>query len=151
MATKIRSVEYFHATVADAPGGGYDFLAELAENGVNLLAFTAIPIGPNHTNLQIFPDDPRKLIAAAQKTGTVLTGPQQAFLVQGSDEIGAIARVHAKLRAANVSVFASNGVADGRGGYGYIIYVRPGDFESAARALEVEMPEAALWHVTMLV
>jgi hypothetical protein len=34
-------------------------------------------------------------------------------------------------------VFASTGVADGRGGYGYIIFVRPEEYERAAEALDV--------------
>ena len=66
-----------------------------------------------------------------------LDGPHPALLVQGDDEVGALAVIHEKLRDANVHVFASTGVADGRGGYGYIIYVRPEDFERAAKALEV--------------
>jgi hypothetical protein len=32
--------------------------------------------------------------------------------------------VHAKLYEAKVNVYVSSGVADGRGGYGYVIYVR---------------------------
>jgi hypothetical protein len=57
--------------------------------------------------------------------------------VQGDDEVGALARIHEKLRDANVHVFASTEVADGRGGYGYIIYVRPDEYELAAEALNV--------------
>jgi hypothetical protein len=36
-----------------------------------------------------------------------------------------------------VNVYASNAVADGFGKYGYLIYVRPEDYERAANALEV--------------
>ncbi len=36
---------------------------------------------------------------------------------------------------AGVNVFASNGVTDGKGSYGYVLYVRPQDYEAAARAL----------------
>ncbi|NCF81468.1 MAG: hypothetical protein GWP74_07610, partial [Proteobacteria bacterium] len=56
---------------------------------------------------------------------------------QGDDEVGALARIHEKLLDANVHVFASTGGADGRGGYGYIIYVRPEEYERAAGALDV--------------
>jgi hypothetical protein len=38
---------------------------------------------------------------------------------------------------AGVNVYASNAVADGFGKYGYLIYVRPEDYERAAKALEV--------------
>ena len=40
---KIRRVDYFHATVKDSVGAGYRLLSELAAEGVNLLAFNAIP------------------------------------------------------------------------------------------------------------
>jgi hypothetical protein len=42
-----------------------------------------------------------------------------------------------KLYDANVNVYASSGVSDGKGNYGYIIYVRPDDFQRAVTALKV--------------
>jgi hypothetical protein len=36
-----------------------------------------------------------------------------------------------------VNVYASTGVSDGQGKYGYVIYVREEDCERAAKALEV--------------
>ncbi len=51
-------------------------------------------------------------------------------------EVGALAVIHEKLLDANVHVFASMGVADGGGGYGYIIYVRPEEYDRAADALD---------------
>ena len=38
---------------------------------------------------------------------------------------------------AKVSVYASSGVTDGRGGYGYVIYVRGQDYDAALQALGV--------------
>jgi hypothetical protein len=67
--------------------------------------------------------------------GLVLTGPQYAFLIQGDDRLGALVEVHEKLNAANINVFASNGVTDGRGAFGYVIYLRPQDFDEAVRVL----------------
>ncbi|UCE86633.1 MAG: hypothetical protein JSU66_02535, partial [Deltaproteobacteria bacterium] len=66
-----------------------------------------------------------------------LDGPHPALLVQGDDELGALAGVHALLHEANVNVYASSGVTDGKGSYGYVIYVRPEDYERAAAALRV--------------
>ena len=74
---------------------------------------------------------------AAELASMSLDGPHPALLVQGDDEVGALAVIHEKLRDANVHVFASTGVADGRGGYGYIIYVRPNEYELAATTLGV--------------
>jgi hypothetical protein len=137
VTSKIRRVEYFHATVRDRPGEAYRLLSKLASSGVNLLAFSAIPAGPDNTQLMLFPESPEHLVRAAGITGLVLTGPQHAFLIQGDDELGAFADIHHKLYDSQVNVYASTGVADGRGGYGYVIYVKGEDYEDAARALKV--------------
>ena len=89
------------------------------------------------TQLTIFPEDTGKLTSEARKSGVVLDGPQPALLVQGDDALGTLAEVHMKLYEANVNVYASSGVADGRGSYGYVIYVKPDDYERAVAALEV--------------
>ena len=61
MATKIRRVDYFYATIKDQPGEAYLFLQQLADLGINLLAFTAVPVGPTSTQLSIFPEDAKDL------------------------------------------------------------------------------------------
>jgi len=137
MAYRIRRVEYFHATVMDEPGEAYKVLSALAGLGVNLLAFTAVPVGPDRTQLTLFPEDPGKMKSEAQKAGMVLDGPHRALLVQGDDELGALAVVHEKIYRSNVNVYASSATTDGAGKYGHIIYVRPEDYERAARALEI--------------
>jgi hypothetical protein len=38
---------------------------------------------------------------------------------------------------ANVNVYASNGVTDGKNSYGYILYVRHDEYEKAAQALGI--------------
>ncbi len=105
--------------------------------GINLLAATAIPVGPMRTQLTLFPEDAAKMESEAKKAGLVLDGPHRALLVQGDDELGALAGVHERLYEANVNVYASSGVTDGKGSYGYILYVRPEEYERAAAALEV--------------
>lgn len=137
MAFKVRRVDYFYATVKDQPGEAYKLLSLLSSLGINLLAITAVPFGPMNTQLTIFPEDAGKLLSEAQRAGLKLEGPQQAFLVQGDDKLGSLAEVHMKLYEANVNVYASSGVADGKGSYGYIIYVRPDDYERAAAALNL--------------
>ena len=137
MAYRIRRVEYFHATVVDQPGEAYEVLSALAGLGVNLLAFTAVPVGPDRTQITLFPEDPGKLKSEAQKAGMARDGPQRALLVQGDDELGALATVHEKIYRSNVNVYASSAIADGAGKYGHLIYVRPEDYERAAKALGV--------------
>jgi hypothetical protein len=56
-------------------------------------------------------------------------------LVQGDDELGALAELHMRLSDARVNVYASTGVADGRGSFGYIIYVRPEEYDRAVVSL----------------
>ena len=137
MAHTIRRVNYFYATVRDEPGEAYQLLCRLAELGINLFAFTAVPVGPLITQLTLFPVDTATMTDIAKKAGMALDGPYKALLVQGDDELGALVGVHEKLYRANVNVYASNAVADGSGGYGYVIYIRPEEFDRAAGALDV--------------
>jgi len=137
MAYRIRRAEYFHTTVVDQPGEAYKVLSALAGLGVNLLAFTAVPVGPDTTQLTLFPEDSSRLKSEAKKASMALDGPHRALLVQGDDELGALAAVHERVYKAGVNVYASSAVTDGYGKYGYLIYVRPEDYERAARALEV--------------
>ncbi len=135
MAHKIRGVHYYYATVKDEPGEGYRLLSVLADVGINLLAFTAVPVGPERTQFAIFPSDPPKLEAEAKRAGIGLDGPHPAILVQGDDELGALAGIHQRLYTARINVYASSGVADGQGSYGYLLYVRPDDYERAVKTL----------------
>ncbi len=136
MAYKFRGVQYFYASVQDQPGEGYRVLSLLAEIGINLLAFTAVPFGPTRTQFTVFPDDPAKLEAESARAGLELDGPYPALLVQGDDELGALAGIHRQLFEAGVNVYASSGVSDGKGSYGYLLYVRPEDYESAVATLQ---------------
>jgi hypothetical protein len=135
MATHVRRIDYYYTTIQDRPGESYRFLAQLADLGVNLAAFTAVPIGPNRTQLSLFPNDDAQLEHAAQRASMVLDGPHPAIFVQGADEIGALAAVHETLGAAQVNVYASTALTDGQGQFGYMLYVRPEDYPLAAAAL----------------
>ena len=137
MSFKIRKVDYFYCSVVDQPGEAYKLLSQFEQSGINLLAFTAIPVGPNRTQLTLFPDTPEKLVNESKRSGFSLDGPHPAILVQGDDELGALAEIHQLLYRANVNVYASNGVTDNRGSFGYLLYVRPEEYERAAAALKV--------------
>lgn len=135
MAFTIRRVAYFNTTVKDEPGEAYKILSRLAGLGVNLLAFTAVPVGPVRTQIALFPDDAGRLADNARQAGLTLAGPYPAFLVHGDDELGALAGIHEKLYAAGVNVYASSGVTDGRGAFGYVLYVNQTDLDRAVKAL----------------
>ena len=137
MPDVIRRVDYFQTTIRDRPGESYQILSQLSELGVNLVAFTAVPIGPTHTQLTLFPEDTGKMAYFGSRSGMKLEGPHQAFLVQGDDKLGALTGIHEVLYRADVNVYASSGVTDGKGTFGYLIYVRPDSYARAAEALGV--------------
>lgn len=135
MAFKVRKSPYYYLTIRDRRGEAYRILSRLAGLGVDLHAFTAVPIGVTRTQFALFPADEHKLAHAAEQAGMSLDGPNQALLVQGDDEMGALASVHQKLFEAGVDVYASSGVSDGAGSYGYVIYIQPDQFEQAVKAV----------------
>ena len=138
MAFTIRPVEYFYANVRDELGAAYGVLSQLAERNVNLLAFTAVPAGPTLAQFALFPEDAGKLVAEARGAGLPLDGPHHALLVQGDDELGAFASVHERLAGLGVDLYASSGVTDAKGAFGYVVYVREDQFARALTALGLE-------------
>ena len=134
MTDRITIVDYYNAKVSDEPGEGRRFLEHLSEQGVNLLAFAAFPLGENRTQLDFITERPEKLKAAAADAGVEILGPKQAFLIQGDDRIGALHTHHLTLANAGVNVYASNGVCDGFGRFGFVLWVKPEDFEQACVA-----------------
>ncbi len=137
MGYTIRRVYYYNTTVHDRPGEAYKLLAILADRGIYLHAFTAVPVGAQETQLALFPEDHLMLAHEAKQTGLPIEGPHQAILVQGDDELGALVEIHMRLFESNVNVYAASGVADGQGSYGYIIYVRPEEIARAVEALQL--------------
>jgi len=135
MTATVKCVDYFYVTVPDRPGQAYRLLAELASAEVNLLAFGAIPMGPSGTQLTVFPESTGRMANIIDRRGLTLHGPHSALLVQGDDQLGALIEIHRKLRDASINIYASHGVTDGQGGYGYVIYVNNEDIKKAAEVL----------------
>jgi hypothetical protein len=102
---------------------------------VNLFAFNAIPLGMHKTELVLFPEEEERLARIAEEQGLDLGGPQHAILVQGDDRLGVLADVHRQLFEAGLNVVSSAGLSDGRGGFGYLIYLRHEDVDRAAGVL----------------
>jgi hypothetical protein len=135
MAFDIRRIDYFRTIISDEPGEGFTLLSTLSSQGVNLLAFTGIPLGDRRTELTLYPESGSALERAAAAAGVQLDGPLPALLVQGDDELGALAGIHRELAHAGLNVVAATGVADGRGSFGYVIHLRPTDVERAVEVL----------------
>jgi hypothetical protein len=94
-----------------------------------------VPFGPNYVELTIFPDRSDKFVDLAARRGWTVTGPQHAVLVQGDDQLGALADIQRLLLEADVRIYASTGVTDGSGRYGYVVYFKEDDNERAVKAL----------------
>ena len=135
MACSIRRIDYFRTTVSDEPGEGFTALSTLASQGVNLLAFTGIPLGDRRTELTLYPESASAFARAATAAGMQLEGPHAALLVQGDDELGALAGIHRVLARAQLNVMWATGVADGRGSFGYVIHMHSGEVDRAADVL----------------
>jgi hypothetical protein len=137
MAETVRGVEYYYVTVADAPGEGQRILSALKERGVNLVAYLGFPVGAGQSQIDLVPEDAASLRTACQQAGVTLSDAKQAFLVQGDDQVGAVAEVTAKLADANVNVTAAAAAAAGSGRYGMMLWVGAADYDRAASALGV--------------
>ena len=135
MADNIKKIEYYYAIVEDKPGEARKLLEYCSAQGLNLINFTAFPFGKTLSQLDFFPVDSEKLKLAAQDAGIDLVGPKQAFLVQGEERIAVLTEYYLRLADAGINVYAANGTSDGRGGFGYILWVKPDDFDKAAEAL----------------
>jgi hypothetical protein len=135
MADTVRGVDYYYVTVQDAPGEGRRILTALKDGGVNLLAFLGFPLGDGRSQIDLIPEDPQSLKAAAEQAGVTLSEARRAFLIQGDDRVGAVADTLGKLADANVNVTAAAATAAGSGRYGLILWVGPEDYERAADAL----------------
>ena len=136
MADTVRRVEYHYVTVSDSPGEGNRILSMLEQSGVDLLAFLGFPAGSGQSQLDLVPDDPVSLRAAAERAGITLSEARRAFLIQGDDRVGAVADTTAKLAAANIGITAAAATGAGSGRYGLILWVAPSDYDRAADALE---------------
>src|ERR1700680_94714 len=110
MPLKVRIAEYFYVKVEAAPGKAYELLESLASEEINVLAFSAVPYGPNYVELTIFPDRSENLVRLAKKMNWTLIGPQHACLIHGDDHLGALAEIQQRLADEGVSIYASSGV-----------------------------------------
>jgi hypothetical protein len=138
----VRPVECFYAEVRDDVEAASRLLNQLEELGVSILAFAAIPHGSSSVQFTIVPEDPGRLAAEAARSRLPLEGPHGALLVRGDNHLAALASVHSRLFAAHVHVYASAGVSDEHGTFGYIVYVRKDQFPFAVEtlSLDVELP-----------
>ena len=135
MSLSVRRARYYYTTIDDSAGTGVEIMAKLRASNISLLAFTSFPLGTGQVQLNFFSDNPDKLKHALEEEDITVVGPRKAFLIQGEDTVGALVEHHVHLAAAGVSIFAANGVSDGKGHFGYVLWVDPKHYEKAAGIL----------------
>lgn len=135
MSDRIREVEYRYVVVDDRPGEGTRVLGALEESGVNLLALLGFPIGEGKSQIDLVPEDPQALTAAAERAGLELSPSKKAILVQGEDRVGAADEHLGKLSQEGINVTAVAATAAGAGSYGMILWVKPDDHDRALQVL----------------
>jgi hypothetical protein len=135
MADRVRKVSYCYPTVPHRAGQAARVLAALKEAGIDLQLFHGFPSRGGKAQLDLVTDDMAGLRRVATKNGWKLSAAKRAFLIQGTDQPGAVHRHVNKLAEAGIRITAVTGIAAGAGRYGMIIWVRQKDYSRTARAL----------------
>jgi hypothetical protein len=131
----VRKVDYWYATVPDQPGAADAVLQKLAAAKVNLTAYLAFPLPGGKSQVDLIPADPAAFEKAAKAAGVTLSAKKQAILVQGADRVGALTEHTRRLAAKKVNGVAGAAIATPGGGYGFLIWVKPQDVDTAVAAL----------------
>ncbi len=136
MADRVRRVNYCHLTVSARAGHGAKVLGQLKDAGVDLLAFSGFPVKGGKAQLDLFALNMGAVRRVARKNGWRLSATKKGFLVQGSDQRGAVHRHVQKLAEQRVNVTAADAVSAGQGRYGMLLWVKAKDYARAARTLK---------------
>jgi hypothetical protein len=135
MADTIRRVDYFYFELEDRPGEGARVLGKLKDAGVLLLSITGFPVAGGKAQLTVVPEKPDAFIAAARSAGLTHSGRKECFLVQGNDRVGAAHDIVRRLADAKINCVASSALCAPGNSYGMVVFVKPADLASAAKAL----------------
>jgi hypothetical protein len=136
MPNTIRKVSYAYVTAASQPGEAARILQALRDAKVNLLAFSGFPQGRNKAQIDVVTDDLDALKAVARGRKWKLSRIKRAFLMQGTDEVGAAVAPLATMAAANINVIAADAIAAGEGRLGMIFWVEARNYTRAAKLLD---------------
>jgi hypothetical protein len=136
MPTTIRKVSYTYLTTTSRPGEAAQVLEALRDANVNLLAFSGFPQGRNKAQLDIVTDQLEDVKAVARRQKWKLSRVRRAFLVHGTDEVGAAIAPLAKMGAAGINVIAADAITAGEGRFGMIFWVAPRSYNRAAKLLQ---------------
>ena len=138
MAYMIRKVNYCKLNVLSRAGQGVKILEALKDAGVDLLAFTGFPVGGGKSQVDLVAGKIADIQRVAKKNKWQISKTKKGFLVQGTDEPGAVHKVLDRLARENINVVAADAVAAGKGRYGMIFWVNPKFYNRAARILNAQ-------------
>ncbi len=133
MAYEANKVNYCYVTAASRAGAGSAILQALKDAGISLLAFSGFPAGGGKAQVDLVADKLGPIQKVAKKKGWKLSKSKKAFLIRG--EIGAIEQPIAALAQRGINITAADAVASGDGRYGMILWVKPKDYNRAAKIL----------------
>lgn len=134
MADRIRKVDYYALRTPDKPGAGAEVLTVFKKERVSFAAVHAFPDGKS-VQVDLVPKDARKFLRVAKKAKLRIGKKKKAFLVETADRAGCLAGVLAGVAEAGINVTAVTGLAAGGGRCGAILWVKPKDYNRAAKAL----------------
>lgn len=135
MADKVRQVDYYNLRAPDRAGSGEKILNVFKKERVSFTAVHAFPNGKT-AQVDLVPKNGRKFLRVARKARMRLSQKKKAFVAEGSDRAGGLVSVLEKISAEGINVTAVTGLAAGKGRYGAILWVKPGDYRKAAKALD---------------
>lgn len=135
MAYIVRKVNYCKMNVLSRAGQGVKILEALKDADVDLLAFTGFPIGGGRSQVDLVAVNLAGIQRIARKYKWHISKTKKGFLVQGTDELGAVHKVLERLARENINVVAADAVAAGKGRYGMLFWVNPKFYNRAAKIL----------------
>ena len=135
MADRVRKVNYCYPIVPNRAGQGARILGKITQAGINLLAYSGFPVGGGRSQLDLVVEDVGPLRRLARRNEWRLSKVKKGFLIQGTDQVGAVHRHLKKLAEAGINITAADAVSAGMGRYGMLLWVKPRDYARAARAL----------------
>ena len=138
MAYQIRKVKYVHLTVPSRPGQAVRILKDLKDAKIDLMAFSGFPMAGRKSQVDLVAQNTPAIQRLAKSKGWKVSKVKKGFLVQGSDEMGAVLKVLSRLAEKDINVTAADAVAAGKGRYGMIMWVNPQKYNSAARLLNAK-------------
>ena len=90
-------------------------MIELKDAGVDLTAFSGFPVKGGKSQIDLVSNDIAGIKRVAKKNDWCLSKVKKGFLVQGTNEIGAIQKIPSKLSNEKINVVAVDAVAAGKG------------------------------------